>query len=72
VLLTSELDPPELAEARTWWTKASEAGHVGAQYSLGMLLAKLLDPPELAEARSWLTKAAATGDTDARQALDQF
>ena len=53
MLLADRLDPPELAEARTWWTKAAEAGHTDAQYNLGVLLADRLDPPELAEARTW-------------------
>jgi TPR repeat protein len=47
-LLSTVLDPPELAEARTWFTRAAEGGDTDAQFSLGLLLATRLDPPELA------------------------
>ena len=50
-LLADLLDPPELDEARTWYTRAAEDGHTEAQYDLGMLLAERIDPPELDEAR---------------------
>jgi TPR repeat protein len=71
-MLATELDPPELAEARMWWTKAAAAGHTEAQINLGVLLADLLDPPELAEARTWYSKAAATGDTRAQHGLGRL
>ena len=57
------LGPPELAEARIWYTKAAEAGHIDACVRLGLLLATRLDRPELAEARIWYTKAAEAGHT---------
>ena len=60
------LDPPDLARARVWWTKAAEAGHTEAQNDLGVLLATELDPPEVAEARVWWTRAAETGHTEAQ------
>jgi O-antigen/teichoic acid export membrane protein len=69
MLLATRLDPPDLAEARTWYTRAAEAGHTDAQYNLGVLLADLLDPPDLAEARTWYTRAAEAGDADAQYAL---
>ncbi len=39
VLLADQLDPPELAEARTWYQKAAEAGDTSAVYYLGELYA---------------------------------
>ena len=60
------LDPPDLAKARMWWTKAAEAGHPEAQNDLGVLLATELDPPEVAEARVWWTKAAEAGHPEAQ------
>jgi TPR repeat protein len=71
VLLT-ELDPPEVARARTWWTLAAEAGDTNAQYNLGVLLAQWLDPPELAEARTWWIRAARAGHAGAQNALQRF
>jgi TPR repeat protein len=69
VLLADCLNPPDLAEARRWWTLAAEAGHTEAQLSLGMLLANRLDPPDLAEARRWWTLAAEAGHTEAQLSL---
>jgi hypothetical protein len=69
VLLADRLDPPELAAARTWYTKAAEAGHTTAQFELGVLLATLLQPPDLAEARTWYTKAAEAGHVSAQNNL---
>ena len=60
------LDPPDIAKARMWWTKAAEGGYVEAQNDLGVLLATELDPPELDEARMWWTRAAETGHTEAQ------
>ena len=71
MLLATKLNPPQLAEARTWWAKAAAAGHTEAQANLGKLLA-MADPPELAEARTWWAKAAAAGRADARDLLKQF
>ena len=71
-LLANRLDPPELAEARAWWTKAAEAGYTIAQLALGVVLAKELDPPELAEARTWLTRAAEAGLTEAQNNLGRL
>ncbi len=65
ILLADRVDPPELAEARTWFTKAADAGNPTAMPNLGVLLAYRMDPPELAEARTWFTRAAEGGDTDA-------
>ena len=45
--------PAQAGLPGSWWTKAAEAGHAGAQLSLGVLLATQLDPPELTEARTW-------------------
>ena len=72
MLLADLLDPPDLAEARGWWTRAAEAGHTDAQYSLGRLLADLLDPPDLAGARGWWTRAAEAGHTDAQYSLGRL
>ena len=65
-LLATRLDPPNLAEARAWYTRAAEAGHNDAQFNLGVLLATRLDPPDLGEARAWWTRAAEAGDADAQ------
>jgi TPR repeat protein len=35
VLLADRLEPPRLDEARTWWTRAAEAGHREAMSALG-------------------------------------
>ena len=67
-LLLYRLDPPELDEARTWLTRAAEAGNTAAQVNLGLLL-QGLDPPELDEARTWFTKAAQAGHTFAQACL---
>jgi O-antigen/teichoic acid export membrane protein len=67
--LATRLDPPDLAGARTWYTRAAEAGHTRAQYDLGVLLATRLDPPDLAGARTWYTRAAEAGDVDAQYDL---
>jgi TPR repeat protein len=66
------LDPPEVAEARAWLTRAAEAGSTRAKYDLGVLLATRLDPPELAMARTWLAKAAEAGHAGARDALARY
>jgi TPR repeat protein len=71
VLLT-ELDPPELVEARRWYTQAAQSGDAGAAYNLGVLLAYRLDPPELVEARHWYTQAAQAGNAGAAKALAQL
>ncbi len=63
------MEPADLAEARTWYTKAAQAGHPGAQYNLGVLLADRLDLPDLAEARTWYTKAAEAGHVSAQNNL---
>jgi uncharacterized protein len=65
------LDPPEPTEARTWYTRAAEAGNTDAQYNLGLLLITGIDPPEPAEGRAWLTQAAKAGHDGARDALEQ-
>ena len=66
VLLADRLNPPDLAQARTWWTRAAEAGNTDAQFNLGVLLADRLNPPDLAQARTWWTRAAEAGNTDAQ------
>ena len=48
-LLADLHNPPELEEARTWYTRAAEAGHSGARFKLGLLLAAQLAKPQLAE-----------------------
>jgi TPR repeat protein len=70
--VTALLNPPEVAEARTWLTKAAESGHTKAQYNLGLLLAFMMDPPELTEAGTWWIRAARAGDADARRLLRQI
>jgi biofilm PGA synthesis N-glycosyltransferase PgaC len=60
------LDPPDLTQARMWWTRAAEAGHAEAQNNLGILLATELDPPEVAEAGMWWTRAAEAGHVEAQ------
>ena len=69
LVLATGLDPPEMAEARTWLTRAAEAGNTEAQNTLGILLGVILDPPEMAEARTWLTRAAEAGNTGAQRNL---
>ena len=69
LVLATRLDPPELAEARTWLTQAAKAGNVEAQNSLGLLLGSILNPPERTKARTWLTRAAKAGDTAAQHNL---
>jgi TPR repeat protein len=59
------MDPPELGEARRWYEQAAKAGHAGAMYNLGILLADQVDPAELGEARRWYEQAANAGDTGA-------
>jgi O-antigen/teichoic acid export membrane protein len=65
-LLATRLDPPDLFEARAWYTRAAEAGYSDAQFNLGVLLATRLDPPDLAGARAWWTRAAEAGHRDAQ------
>ena len=67
--LLIQLDPPDMAGARHWWTAAAEGGKTGAQTRLGKLLAGYLEPPDLTGARRWLTAAAEAGDTDAQSNL---
>ena len=69
LLLLQDLDPRDLAGARTWLTKAAEAGHTYAPYNLGVLFAERIDPPDLAAARTWYTKAAKAGHADAMNNL---
>ncbi len=57
----TELDRPDLDEARRWLTAAAEGGDPFAQYNLGQPLATLLDPAELGQARRWLKAAAEAG-----------
>jgi hypothetical protein len=45
--------------------QAAAAGHTGAMFTLGLLLADRLDPPDLDQARHWFEQAAAAGHTDA-------
>ncbi|SFU10833.1 tetratricopeptide repeat protein, partial [Arthrobacter sp. ov118] len=45
--------------------QAAAAGHTGAAFNLGVLLADRLDPPDLSEARRWYEQAAAAGHTGA-------
>jgi O-antigen/teichoic acid export membrane protein len=65
-LLSTKVNPPDLAEARTCYTRAAEAGHSDAQFNLGVLLATRLDPRDLTEARTWWTRAAEAGHSDAQ------
>jgi TPR repeat protein len=65
VLLADCLNPPDLAQAIRWYTKAAQAGDAGARFNLGQLLADRLDPPDLNAARRWWTLAADAGDVDA-------
>lgn len=66
ILGETALGPPELAEARMWWTRAAQAGHTEAQFNLGVLLTTVLNQPEVAEARMWWTSAAQAGHTGAQ------
>jgi Trypsin-co-occurring domain 2/Sel1 repeat len=45
------------------------AGHTGAMFALGLLLADRVDPPELDQARTWWQKAAEAGHTGAMLGL---
>ena len=56
LLLATMLDPPEIAQAGIWLTRAAEVGQVAGQACLGRLLASCLDPPDLAGARLWYTR----------------
>ena len=47
----ASVSPPDLVEARRWYTMAAEAGHTGAQFNIGFLLAERLDPADLDGAR---------------------
>lgn len=49
--------------------QAATAGHTGAMFNLGVLLAGRLDPPDLDGARRWWTQAAPAGHTGASDAL---
>lgn len=51
--------PADSAEAKRWFERAANKGHVDAQVSLGLLL---FDSGERALAMSWLKKAAAKGE----------
>lgn len=64
-----QAEPPDLEEARHYYTTAAEAGHTKAQYNLGLLLFKS-DPPELEEARHWWSLAAAAGHANAQHNLE--
>jgi TPR repeat protein len=64
--------PPDLSQARMWWTRAAEGGHAEAQSNLGVLLTQWLDPPDLEEARLWYTKAAGAGDILAQYGLGRL
>ena len=67
------LDPPELAEVRTWWTRAADDDDTAdadpAQDHLRVLLTTEPGTPELAEVRMWWTRAAEAGDTAAQNNL---
>jgi hypothetical protein len=69
VVLSTWLDPPDLDEARRWYTTAAEAGHTGSMSNLGTLLSDRLDPPELVDARRWYTTAAEAGEPTAMNSL---
>lgn len=60
-------------EARDWWTKAAEAGHVDSMYNLGLLyrgdLSKHFYNDELAV--YWLTQASEHGYREAWDALNE-
>ena len=66
LMLANNVDPPLVAEARSWWTRAARAGDPGAQMNLGTLLTTMLDPPEISEARAWFTTAAEAGYPEAQ------
>jgi TPR repeat protein len=68
VLLATGLDPPDLAGARTWWTRIADAGHTNAQYGLGVLATRL-DPRDPVGAYTWWTRAANAGHTNAQYNL---
>ena len=59
-------DPPDWGLARRWLAPAAEAGHVEAQFELGVLLADRRSPADLEGARSWFTSAATVGHVSAQ------
>lgn len=59
--------PLDNQEARRWYTKAAEAGHVSAQFSLGFKYRKGEGfPKDYQQAEQWFRKAADQGDADAQ------
>ncbi|HEX6931320.1 MAG TPA: glycosyltransferase, partial [Streptosporangiaceae bacterium] len=65
------LDPPELAEVRTWWTRdaGGEASSETGEDDLAILSAAEPDPPGLAEIRTQWTRAAEAGSVEAQNNL---
>jgi Sel1 repeat len=70
LLLATKCDPPEIGEARRWWTAAAQAGDHQSQFNLGLLLSEWLEPPDLTEALLWFERAASSGHLRALEALD--
>ena len=61
---------PDLEKAVSWFTKAAEKGHPGAQFSLAMLyLDGSLGNPDAENGAKWLEKAAAGGNAQAQYNL---
>ena len=59
--------PKDDAEAVSWFRKAAEQGHAGAQYNLGLKYARGEGvPKDDAEAVSWYRKAAEQGHAGAQ------
>ena len=62
--------PRDLESAVTWYRKAAEKGHVGAQYSLGVAYADGSGiPRDEVEGLRWLRRAAIQGNEDAQYNL---
>ncbi len=61
------------AQARQWFRRAAEQGHVAAQYQIGVLYEQGRGGKrDLAQARAWFRKAAEAGHADAGRALERL
>ncbi|WP_109116566.1 caspase family protein [Azospirillum sp. TSO22-1] len=60
-------------QARQWFRKAADQGHIAAQYQIGVLYEQGRGGKrDLAQARTWFRKAAEAGHADAGKALQRL